>query len=94
MYWVRRVKAAEVMEEGRPSPLMISCHCFLLITSTRPPLATTRLNNSYRSSTCFAMIGSRLIGVPGGRFSLNIVPVFEGLIIDRGDVTGDRRHVT
>ena len=85
MYWVRRVKAAEVMEEGRPSPLMISCHCFLLITSTRPPRATTRLYSSYRSSTlsktvkcpaaslatfqtaaptCFAMMGSLLMGVP------------------------------
>ncbi len=61
---VRRVKAAEVMDEGRPSPLMISCHCFLLMTSTRPPLATTRLYSSYRSSTCLAMIGSRFIGVP------------------------------
>ena len=64
VYWVRRVKAAEVMEEGRPSPLMISCHCFLLMTSTSPPLATTRLNSSYRSKTCLAMMGRRLIGVP------------------------------
>ena len=63
-YWVLRVKAAEVMEEGRPSPLMISCHCFLLITSTRPPRAHTRLYSSYRSSTCLAMMGRRLIGVP------------------------------
>ena len=63
-YCVLRVKAAEVMEDGRPSPLMISCHCFLLMTSTKPPLATTRLNSSYRSKTCLAMMGRRLIGVP------------------------------
>lgn len=43
---------------------MISCHSFLLITSTRPPLAMTRLYNSYRSRTDLAMIGNRLIGVP------------------------------
>ena len=43
---------------------MISCHCFLLITSTRPPRAVTRLYNSYRSRTCLAMIGRRLMGVP------------------------------
>ena len=45
-YWVLRVKAAEVMEEGRLRPLMISCHCFLLMTSTRPPRKVTRLYNS------------------------------------------------
>ena len=68
-YWVLRVKAADVMLEGRPSPLMTSCHCFLLMTSTRPPRATTRLYSSYRSSTCFAIMGNRLIGVP--RFCMN-----------------------
>jgi len=46
-----KVKAAEVMDEGKPKPLIISCHCFLLITSTRPPRATTRLYSSYRSNT-------------------------------------------
>ena len=45
-YCVLSVKAAEVIEDGRLSPLMISCHCFLLITSTRPPRAVTRLYNS------------------------------------------------
>jgi hypothetical protein len=45
-YCVLRVKAAEVIEDGRLSPLMISCHCFLLMTSTRPPRAVTRLYNS------------------------------------------------
>ena len=64
MYCVRRVKAADVMEEGRPRPLMTSCHSFLLITSTRPPRAQTRLYSSYKSNTCLAIIGSRLIGVP------------------------------
>ena len=43
---VLRVKAAEVMEDGKLSPLMISCHCFLLMTSTRPPRSVTRLYNS------------------------------------------------
>ena len=45
-YCVRRVKAAEVIEDGRLRPLMISCHCFLLMTSTRPPRKVTRLYNS------------------------------------------------
>lgn len=52
------------MDDGRCRPLMISCHNFLLMTSTRPPRATTRLYSSYRSSTCLAMIGKRVIGVP------------------------------
>lgn len=42
-YCVRNVNAADVIEDGRWSPLMISCHSFLLITSTNPPLATTKL---------------------------------------------------
>ncbi len=63
-YWVRRVKAADVMDDGRCRPLMISCHSFLLMTSTSPPRATTRLYNSYKSNTCLAMIGKRVIGVP------------------------------
>ena len=63
-HWVRRVKAAEVMEEGRLRPLITSCHSFLLMTSTNPPRAITRLNNSYRSRTCLAMIGNLLMGVP------------------------------
>lgn len=45
-YCVRRVKAAEVIEDGKPSPLIISCQSFLLMTSTRPPRAMTRLNSS------------------------------------------------
>ena len=63
-YWVRKVKAADVMDDGRCRPLMISCHNFLLMTSTRPPRATTRLYSSYKSNTCLAMIGKRVIGVP------------------------------
>ena len=59
------MKAADVMDDGRLSPLMISCHCFLLMTSTRPPRAVTRLYSSYRSRTCLAMMGSLLMGVPG-----------------------------
>ena len=62
---VLRVNAAEVIDEGRLRPLMISCHCFLLMTSTKPPREVTRLYNSYKSKTCLAMIGKRLIGVPG-----------------------------
>ena len=61
---VLRVNAADVMEDGNPRPLMTSCHSFLLITSTKPPLATTRLYNSYKSKTCLAIMGNRLIGVP------------------------------
>ena len=45
-YCVLSVNAAEVIEEGRLRPLMISCHCFLLMTSTKPPRPTTRLYNS------------------------------------------------
>ena len=63
-YCVLSVNAAEVIDDGRPRPLMTSCQSFLLITSTRPPRATTRLYNSNRSNTCLAMIGNRLIGVP------------------------------
>jgi hypothetical protein len=43
---VLSVNAADVIEEGSPSPLMTSCHSFLLMTSTRPPLAMTRLKSS------------------------------------------------
>ncbi|CAN8029212.1 unnamed protein product, partial [Ixodes persulcatus] len=60
------VKAAEVMDEGRLSPLVISRQIFLLMTSTRPPLDTTRRYSSYRSSTCLAMIGILFTGVPAG----------------------------
>ena len=63
-YCVRRVKAALVMEEGRLSPLVISRQIFLLITSTKPPLATTKRYSSYRSNTCLAIIGMRLTGEP------------------------------
>lgn len=63
-YCVLSVNAADVIELGRLSPLMISCHCFLLMTSTSPPRAVTRLYNSYRSKTCLAMMGSLLMGVP------------------------------
>ena len=61
-YCVRKVKAAEVMDEGKLSPLVISLQIFLLITSTSPPRATTNRYNSYKSSTCFAMIGIRFTG--------------------------------
>lgn len=40
---VRRVKAALVIEVGRLSPLVISLHSFLLMTSTRPPFSVTSL---------------------------------------------------
>ena len=43
---------------------MISCHNFLFITSTSPPLAMTKLYNSYKSSTDLAIIGRRLMGDP------------------------------
>lgn len=62
---MRKVNAADVMEDGSRSPLMISCHSFLLITSTSPPRAITRLYSSYRSNTDLAIIGSLLMGVPG-----------------------------
>ncbi len=64
---VRKVNAADVMLDGSPSPLMTSCQSFLLMTSTRPPRAMTRLYSSYRSNTCLAMMGRRLIGVPRKR---------------------------
>lgn len=63
-YCVRSVKAALVMLDGKCKPLIISCHNFLLITSTKPPRAITKLYNSYKSSTDLAMIGNRLMGVP------------------------------
>ena len=63
-YCVRRVNAALVMEEGRFKPLVISLHNFLLITSTRPPLATTSLNNWYMSNVCLAIIGILFTGLP------------------------------
>lgn len=64
---VRRVKAALVMEVGRLSPLVISRHSFLLMTSTRPPFSVTSVYSMYRSSTCLAMMGIRFTGVPGER---------------------------
>lgn len=63
-YCVRSVNAALVMLDGKCKPLMISCHNFLLMTSTKPPRAITKLYNSYKSNTDLAIIGSRLIGVP------------------------------
>lgn len=63
-YWVRRVKAALVMDVGRLRPLVMSLQIFLLITSTRPPFSVTSLYSLYRSSTCFAMMGMRFTGVP------------------------------
>lgn len=66
-YCVLKVNAALVMLDGRCSPLMISCHSFLLMTSTSPPRAITKLYSSYRSNTDLAMIGRRLIGVPERR---------------------------
>lgn len=65
-YWVRKVKAALVMDEGRLRPLVISLQIFLLMTSTKPPLWVTSLYSSYRSKVCLAMMGIRLTGVPKG----------------------------
>lgn len=70
-YWVRSVKAAEVILDGNLRPLMISCHSFLLMTSTKPPRAVTKLYNSYKSSTDLAIIGKRLIGEPVKIWILN-----------------------
>lgn len=75
-YCVRNVKAALVMLDGKWSPLMISCHNFLLMTSTSPPRAMTRLYSSYRSSTDLAMMGNRLIGVPVGLNKIKSIIVF------------------
>lgn len=69
MYCVRSVNAALVIELGRLRPLVISRQSFLLMTSTRPPLATTSRYNSYRSRTCLAIMGMRLTGEP--RFCMN-----------------------
>jgi len=66
-YCVLNVKAALVMEGGRPKPRIISCHSFLVMTATIPPLCTTSLYSVYRSKTRLAMMGSRLIGVPENR---------------------------
>ena len=44
-YCVRSVKAADVIEEGKLRPLVISRQIFLLITSTSPPRSTTSLYN-------------------------------------------------
>lgn len=63
-YCVLNVNAALVMLDGKCNPLIISCHNFLLMTSTSPPRAITKLYNSYKSNTDFAIIGNRLIGVP------------------------------
>lgn len=63
-YCVLKVNAALVILDGKWSPLMISCHSFLLITSTSPPRAITKLYSSYKSNTDLAMMGRRLIGVP------------------------------
>lgn len=84
-YCVLRVKAADVMDEGRWSPLMISCHSFLLMTSTRPPRAMTRLYSSYRSKTDFAMIGNRLMGVPAqqNKRSRYSAPVWPNILVLR-----------
>lgn len=63
-YWVRRVKAALVMDVGRLRPLVISLQIFLLMTSTRPPFSVTSVYSLYKSNTCFAIMGMRLTGVP------------------------------
>lgn len=55
------------MLDGKCKPLIISCHNFLLMTSTKPPRAITKLYNSYKSKTDLAIIGNRLIGVPAKR---------------------------
>lgn len=64
--WLRRVKAAEVVVVGRLGPRVTSRHTLRLMASTRPPLAVTRRNSTYRSSTCFALMGTWFTGVPGG----------------------------
>lgn len=63
------MKAADVMVVGRLRPRVTSRHTLRLMTSTRPPLAVTRRKSAYRSSTCFAMMGTRFTGVPGGRWT-------------------------
>lgn len=63
-YCVRNVKAALVMDGGKPKPRIISCHNFLVMTATIPPRCTTSLYRVYKSNTRFAIMGSRLIGVP------------------------------
>jgi len=78
-YWVLSVKAADVMEDGNPNPLITSCQSFLLMTSTRPPRAMTRLNNSNKSKTCFAIIGRRLIGEPETIYE-HFIYIFEAKI--------------
>jgi len=70
-YCVLNVKAALVMDGGKPKPRIISCHSFLVMTATIPPLWTTSLYSVYRSNTRLAMIGSRLIGVPENRYEHN-----------------------
>lgn len=70
-HWVRSVKAAEVMVVGKLRPRVTSRHTFRLMTSTRPPLAVTKRNNAYRSSTCLAMMGTRFTGVPGVKWVEN-----------------------
>lgn len=62
-YCVRSVNAADVMEDGRFNPFITSCHNFLLITSTKPPLWTTSLYSSYKSKTDLAIIGNLVTGV-------------------------------
>lgn len=69
---MRSVKAALVMDVGRFSPLVISRHSFLLMTSTRPPFSVTSTYNMNRSSTCFAMMGMRFTGVPVERGVLSL----------------------
>ena len=64
-YCVLSVKAALVILDGKLRPLHTSLHSFLLMTSTSPPLLTTKRNNSYRSRGCLAMMGIRFTGVPG-----------------------------
>lgn len=59
------------MVVGKLRPRVTSLHTFLLMTSTRPPLAVTRRNNAYRSNTCLAMMGTRFTGVPGVKWVEN-----------------------
>lgn len=65
---MRSVNAALVMDGGKPKPRIISCHSFFEMTATIPPLWTTSLYNVYKSKTRFAIIGSRLIGVPVNKY--------------------------
>ena len=81
------------MDVGRFSPLVISRHSFLLMTSTKPPFSVTSTYNMNRSSTCFAMMGMRFTGVPVERrvLSLGVAPNASVRVGTLG--TADPRHL-